>query len=267
MFFVLSKTFGAMLIPTNFLILLGLLGALLLLTRFARLGRTLLVAAIVLLAICGFSPLGYLVLYPLEQRFPPWNATQGAPDGIIILGGSIDAELSVAHTAPVIRSAADRITAAAVLARRYPNARIVFTGGSANLISNDAKEADYAAESLESLGVAKSRLLMERLSRNTAENAAFTRDLVKPRDGERWLLVTSAFHMPRAVGLFRKVGFTVEPYPVDWRVGRREDLFAFTNLAGDGLGRTDTAVREWIGLVMYRLTGRIDELLPGPGKD
>jgi uncharacterized SAM-binding protein YcdF (DUF218 family) len=266
-FFVLSKTFGVMLLPTNFLIELGLLGAVLLVAGVGSLGRKLLVAAVLLLAICAFSPLGYLVLYPLEQRFPPWDAGQGPPDGIVILGGSIDADLSVAHATPVTRSAADRIVAAAVLARRYPNARMVFSGGSANLISNDAKEADYAAEVFESLGIAKSRLIMERLSRNTAENAAFTKDLVKPKAGERWLLVTSAFHMPRAIGLFRKVGFAVEPYPVDWRVGDRDDLASFTNFAGDGLGRTDTAVREWIGLAVYRLTGRIDELLPGPARD
>ena len=85
--------------------------------------------------------------------------------------------------------------------------------------------------------------------------------------GERWLLVTSAFHMPRSMGIFRKAGFDVEAYPVDWRMGTREDLFAFTNMSLDGLGRTDVAVREWIGLVVYRLAGRTSDLLPGPAKD
>jgi uncharacterized SAM-binding protein YcdF (DUF218 family) len=267
LFFIFSKTIGVMLLPINFLIGLGVLGAVLLATRVARLGRRLLVASIGLLAVVGFSPLGNLLLYPLEQRFPPWDATAGAPDGIIVLGGPVDPDLSLAHHTPAVTSSPDRIFAAAALARRYPNAHLVYTGGSAKLISNDAKEADYAAEIFASLGIAKSRLIMERLSRNTAENAAFTKDLVKPRDGERWLLVTSAFHMPRSVGLFRKVGFAVEPYPVDWRVGGPEDLLSFTNVAGDGLGRTDIAVREWMGLVAYRLTGRIDELLPGPAKD
>jgi uncharacterized SAM-binding protein YcdF (DUF218 family) len=108
---------------------------------------------------------------------------------------------------------------------------------------------------------------MERNSRNTYENAVFTKALAAPKPGERWLLVTSAYHMPRSVGLFRKAGFAVEPYPVDWRVGRGADIFAFTNIAGDGLGRTDTAMREWIGLVAYRLTGKTSELLPGPDTD
>jgi uncharacterized SAM-binding protein YcdF (DUF218 family) len=267
LFFLLSKTLGIMIMPTNFLIELGLLGVLLLATRFVRLGRGLLVASVLLLAICGFSPLGNLMLYPLEQRFPQWDAARGAPDGIIVLGGAIEADISAAHGVPVTNSAADRMIAGAALARQYPHARIVFTGGSANLISNDAKEADYAGEIWASLGISKARLVMERLSRNTHENAEFTKALVAPKPHERWLLVTSAYHMPRSVGLFRKAGFAVEPYPVDWRVGGGADILDFTDYPLDGWSRTDIAAREWIGLLVYRLTGRIDELFPGPAKD
>jgi uncharacterized SAM-binding protein YcdF (DUF218 family) len=253
-----------MMIPTNFLIGLGLVGAALMCTRLAWLGRKLVIVCIPLLAICAFSPLGNLLLYPLESRFPPWNPASGAPDGIIVLGGSIDAELSAEHDTTVVGNAADRIIAAAELARRYPNARLVFTGGSANLISTDAREADYASALFESLGIDKTRLTMERASRNTQENAEFSRALVAPKSGERWLLVTSAFHMPRSVGLFRKAGFPVEPYPVDWRVGDGNNLLTFTNFAVDGLTHTDVGVREWIGLIAYRLTGKIDDLFPGP---
>ena len=265
MFFFLSKTLGLMLLPSNFLIGVGIVGVILLLTRWAPLGRKLTVASIVLLAICGFSPVANLLLYPLESRFPPWDQRQGAPDGIIVLGGAIEPDLSAAHGVAVFGTSVDRIIAAAVLARRYPNARFVFSGGNANLVSSDAaKEADFAMPVFESFGLAKNRLIMERRSRNTLENAEFSKALLAPKDGERWLLVTSAFHMPRSVGLFRKAGFAVEPYPVDWRVGSRGDLFTFTNVALDGLGRTDTALREWMGLIAYRATGKIDELLPGP---
>jgi uncharacterized SAM-binding protein YcdF (DUF218 family) len=267
LFFVLSKTVGLAALPTNFLLGLGLLGALLLWTRFASLGRRLVVLAIVLLAICAFSPLGSLLLYPLESRFLPWKAGSGAPDGIVVLGGPIDADISAAHGTPVTRNGADRIFAAAALARQYPNARIIFSGGSANLIANDAREADYAAKIFDSLGIDKSRLIMERSSRNTLENAEFSKALAMPKPGEHWLLVTSAYHMPRSVGLFRKVGFAVEPYPVGWRIGRAADRFAFPALGIEGLERADLAVREWIGLVAYRLTGKIDDLLPGPSRD
>jgi uncharacterized SAM-binding protein YcdF (DUF218 family) len=263
-FFLLSKTLGIAMLPTNFLIGVGVLGVTLSTTRFVRLGRKLLIASVVLLAICGFSPLGNWVLYPLEQRFPPWDATQGAPDGIVVLGGSIDPDLSIAHGVPVVRAAADRILAAATLARRYPKARLIFTGGSANLISNEAKEADYAVELFESLGISRNRLEIERRARNTRENAEFSLALAAPKSGERWLLLTSAYHMPRSVGVFRKAGFAVEPYPVDWRVGGKSDLAAFWIFAVEGLGSVDVGVREWIGLAAYRISGRSSEFFPGP---
>jgi uncharacterized SAM-binding protein YcdF (DUF218 family) len=215
MFFVLSKTFGLLALPTNFIIVLGLIGAILMTTRFARFGRGVAILAIVLLAVAGFTPLGNLLLAPLEDRFPQWDASKGAPDGIVVLGGPIDPDLSLVHGMPVTLGGADRLIQAAALARRYPNARVLFTGGSANLIATDAKEADQAAEVLESLGVSGERLMLERQSRNTYENAVFSRAMVMPKPGERWLLVTSAYHMPRSVGLFRKAGFPIEPYPVD----------------------------------------------------
>lgn len=266
MFFFLSKTLGIMLLPVNFLIGAGLLGAVLSARRSAALGRRLVIASVVVLAICGFSPLGNWLLYPLEQRFPPWDAARGGvPDGIVVLGGSIEPELAAAHGGAVFTHSADRIVTAAVLARQYPNARILFSGGNANLVSDDsAKEADYAISVLESLGVARERLMTERRSRNTQENAEFSKAVADPKDGERWLLVTSAYHMPRSVGLFRKAGFAVEPCPVDWRVGRAADLVRFSVVAMEGLERTDIAVREWIGLVAYWATGKIDTLLPGP---
>jgi uncharacterized SAM-binding protein YcdF (DUF218 family) len=266
-FFFLSKTLGIMALPTNFLIEIGLLGVALTATRFARLGRRLMVVSLVLFAICAFSPLGSWLLYPLESRFPRWNAAGGAPDGIVVLGGSIDADLSMAHDATVVQGAADRIFAAAALARKYPNARVIFSGGSAKLVSNGAREADYVASLFESLGIPGTRLLMERRSRNTQENAEFSRALAMPKPGERWLLITSAFHMPRSVGVFRKAGFEVEPDPVDWRIGGRADLLTFPAVAAEGLGHTDTGLREWLGLIVYRATGRIDELLPGPDKN
>jgi len=262
---VLSKTLGVLLLPTNILILLGIIGGILLVTRFAAFGQRLMAFAIVLLALCGFSPLGALLIYPLESRFPPWDPSRGAPDGIIVLGGPVDAELSAAHGTPVTNSGADRMFAAGELAVRYPNARIVFTGGSPNLMSNDAREADYSAMLLQRLGIAKERMIMERRSRNTYENAVFTKALVNPKPGERWLLVTSGYHMPRSVGIFRKAEFAVEPYPVDWRVG--DKLSRLETIAADGLSRTDLAIREWLGLITYRLRGRTAELLPGPRKD
>ena len=267
LFFLLSKTLGIMLLPSNFLIGIGLVGVVLLVTRWASLARKLLIASVLLLAICGFSPLGNLLLYPLESRFPPWDAARGSPDGIVVLGGSIDADVSAAHGTAVVGGGADRIIAAAALAHRYPKTRLIFTGGSGRLISNDAREADYVAALFESLGISSERLVMERRSRNTQENAEFSMAMANPKPGERWLLVTSAFHMPRSVGVFRKAGFAVQAYPVDWRVGRGGDVLRFNAVLLEGLGRVDTGMREWLGLIAYWATGRTDALLPGPASN
>lgn len=264
MFFALSKTVGYLLVPSNFLIGLGLFGAVLLLTRLARTGRRLMVVSLLLLAVCAFSPLGNFLLYPLESRFPKWDGSRGEPDGIVVLGGSLDADLSAEHGLAVIGGASDRIIGAATLARRYPGTRIVFSGGSPHLISNDAREADYATALFQGLGIAKSRLIMERQSRNTRENAEFSRQAAMPKPGERWLLVTSAYHMPRSVGVFRKAGFPVEAYPVDWQVGTRKDLLRYYVTAHHGLRLVDTGVREWLGLIAYRIAGRTETLIPGP---
>jgi uncharacterized SAM-binding protein YcdF (DUF218 family) len=264
LFFALSKTLGVMLLPSNLLIGLVVVSSILLFTRFRAHGRRLFVVSLLLLAVCGWSPTGNLLLYPLEQRFPPWDATRGAPDGIVVLGGAIDADLSAARGVPVFRGGSDRLLAAAALAHRYPQARLIYSGGNSNLMAGDAvKEADIAATVFESLGIAKQRLSMERLSRNTEENATFSKALAHPKPGERWLLVTSAYHMPRSVGLFRRAGFAIEPYPVDWRTSRENLLMPF-NLAGEGLERTDLAIREWMGLAAYRISGKTSELLPGP---
>jgi uncharacterized SAM-binding protein YcdF (DUF218 family) len=264
LFFALSKTLGIMLLPINFLIELGLLGALLLLTPWARFGRKLMVASALLLAICGFTPVGNLLLYPLESRFPPCDASHGVPDGIVVLGGGIDPDPSDAHGEAVFSSSAGRVISAAMLAHRFPNARILYSGGNANFVGDtSAREADYAAKVFEGLGIPRERLIIERDSRNTFENAEFSRKLADPKPGERWLLVTSAFHMPRSIGIFRKVGFAVEACPVDWRLAGRRDLTHFPFQSEEGLQHTNLAIREWLGLIAYRLTGRTDELFPG----
>jgi uncharacterized SAM-binding protein YcdF (DUF218 family) len=264
MFFVVSKILGLLTWPSNLLIVLGFAGALLLATRFARAGLQCLLASLLLLAICSFSPLGNALMLPLEQRFPPWNPAGGAPDGIVVLGGAFDTVVAPARGEISLNEAAERMTGAIELARKYPNARIVFSGGSGQLIYGGSTEAELAARLFDDLGVPASRLITEDRSRDTDENAKFSKAVADPKPGERWLLVTSAHHMPRAVGAFRRVGFDVEAYPVDWRTRGPEDLARPFRTASDGLKRTDTAAHEWIGLFVYWLTGRSAELFPAP---
>lgn len=261
MFFILSKTLAFVLLPSNLLIAMGLVGVALLATRRRRAGLTLTVASIVLLAIAGFTPLGAMLTAPLEDRFPPWDAARGAPDGIVVLGGGIDTALSNEHDTPILTRDGGRLTALAKLAREFPSARIVYSNGDASLFATGQTDEKYLYALLDSFGIPRARVVVETKSRNTHENAVFSKELVQPKSRERWLLVTSAFHMPRAVGCFRRAGFDVEAFPVAWRVGRHRLTFG---TSGGGLRALDFAAHEWLGLIAYRLTGRIAALLPAP---
>ncbi|MET4089310.1 YdcF family protein [Bradyrhizobium sp. S3.5.5] len=260
MYFVLSKTVGELLTPSTFIVVLALIGILLVLCRLRVLGSRLLILSAILLVLCGLSPIGFWLLDPLESRFPVWDGSQGSPTGVIVLGGSIDADLSYARGVAVFPTGADRLIAAAELARRYPAIPVIFTGGSANL-TNGAREADFAADVFSRLGLPMDRVTIERESRNTFENASFTKAIALPRPGDRWLLVTSAYHMPRSVALFRAAGFSVEPYPVDWLTpgSSGSDL---TDRPLYGLRRTDRGFHEWLGLLADWMSGRSKELLP-----
>lgn len=261
MFFILSKTAALLLLPSNILILLGLAGIALMATPRKCTGMRMAVASVVLLAAAGFLPVGNLLLRPLEARFPEWDASRGAPDGIVVLGGAISSSLSQDYDEPVLDSDGGRILAMAKLARSYPDARIVYSGGDASLLGNEPPETKFVYPLLDSFGIPRTRVVLETRSRNTVENAVYTKDLVKPKVGERWLLVTSARHMPRAIGCFRKAGFPVEAYPVDWNTRRPTDLTLHRTLA-KGLSRLDAAAHEWIGLFAYWLSGKTSELLP-----
>lgn len=263
MFFILSKTVAVVLQPSNLIVIIIVAGLLLMATGWRRAGRRLAIVGGVLLAMAGFLPLGAMLDHVLENRFPPWSAARGAPDGIVVLGGAISPELSRIFGWPVVNADAGRVFAIARLARAYPEARIIYSGGDASLGGNKTAEADYLLPLLDSLGIARDRVMLEARSRNTAENAAFSKAIAQPKPGERWLLVTSAQHMPRAVGCFRRVGFAVEAYPVAWHSGPKTGYrpsFQF----GSNLARLDNAANAWIGLFAYWLTGRTSQFLPSP---
>lgn len=256
----LSKVLGFVASPSNALVLAALAGVGLMRTR-PRAGLRLTTTALLLMVAFGILPLGRLLLLPLEQRFPP-AATAPDPQGIVVLGGVIEPEAAGRPDSGVNESA-ERLTAVAGLARRYPGARILFSGGDDSVLVPGPNEAQLAGALLQSFGIPASRLILEDRSRTTAENAAFSLQLAQPQPGERWLLVTSAWHMPRAVGAFRKAGFAVEAYPVDYRTPATGAWAPFGTLS-IGLRRTDTAAHEWLGLLGYWLTGRSSALFPAP---
>ena len=265
MFFYLSKILWFFVQPSNLLLIAAALATWMLFSRFARLGRAVLVLSILALLFVGMGPAGLWLVIPLENRFPPLPADFPEPTGIVVLGGGVDEAVSAARGVEELSDAGTRMTASAALAYRYPNARLVFTGGSGRLSGGGVSEAEIARRIYVRMGIAPGRLTLEQKSRNTWENAVMTRDLIEPKPGEVWLLVTSAFHMPRAMGIFRKAGFPVVACPVDYATrGTWEDYIRPSVDTGLGLRRTDLGVREWIGLIAYYMTGRTSALFPLP---
>lgn len=264
MYFIVSKLLWFVFCPSNFLMLMMALGTGLSVFGYARRGRVFLIPSLLAFLAIGFLPIDEWSARTLETRFPPWHDDGRPVDGVIILGGSINIGSSAAWDSLSLNSAADRIVAMADLARRYPSAKLVFTGGYGALLGRTISEADILDRHSASLGLAGDRVVYERQSRNTRENAVFTKAMIDPKPTEHWLLVTSAWHMPRSIGLFRKAGWNVEAYPVGWTTAPGyEDTGSSTEISNH-LAKFDMIFREWIGLLAARLAGYSDDLFPSP---
>lgn len=263
MFFYLSKIFWFFASPGNAFLLVLLLGLFLSGTRFKRIGKFCVSVAIIFALAVTFVPIGPYMLKTLEDRFPAPVTLPERIDGIVVLGGVVDPTMSANRGTVAIGGAMERITASAQLALDHPEARLIFSGGSASISSQDHREADYVAELYAALGVQADRLVLEREARNTWENAKYTMDVAAPKTAENWVLVTSAFHMPRAVGAFRRVGWEMIPYPVDYNV---TETLSFPSPMDflSGLGSIANAGHEWIGLIAYWLTGKNSAAFPKP---
>ena len=263
MFYYASKVLWFFATPSNLLIFLILLGALLALTsRFRRVGMTCVLVFTLATLAFGLLPISSYLMLPLENHFPAFRDDGRPVDGIVLLGGSIEASESMSRDSLVANESAERLLDTIALAHRYPSARILITGGGGTVFGDGTAEAPIIAAYFKTIGIDPARVMIEDRSRTTYENAMYSRALVEPKRTERWLLVTSAWHMPRAVGVFRKAGFEVTPYPVDYRTRgtiEEQKVFAFVS---DGLRRLDVATKEWAGLIAYRLAGHTGALLP-----
>lgn len=255
-----SKIFWRLVEPDLLLLAVVSVGLALAATRrWARAGMRTAMAGVLLLLAIAFLPTDAWLLGPLEDRFPPVHDMPANVDGIIALGGAIDAVRTAAHGIPSLNEEAERVTTFVTLARRYPAAKLVFASGSASVFAENPKEADAAKQLFADLGMDTTKIMFERESRNTYENAIFSKRLADPKPGETWILVTSAAHMPRAVGVFRGAGWPVLPWPVAYKAGG-----AYAPGLASHLSDVERAMHEWLGLVAYRLLGRTDALFPAP---
>ncbi|MDE2167534.1 MAG: YdcF family protein [Alphaproteobacteria bacterium] len=259
MLYLVSKVLQIVVEPGDLLLILLAIGIWRLATSRRRKGLALVTLVLVVGAAIAVVPVADLPLVPLESRFPALHALPAKVDGIILLGGAVDPERTAEYGQVALNQSAARITEIARLARHYPVARIVLSGGVGGLLNEPITEARATAQLLIELGVAQNRLVIEDRSRTTHENTVFSKALIDPKPGEVWILVTSAAHMPRAVGCFRRVGWPVVADPVDFEATDR-----FHISFADGIRSLSYAEHEWLGLLAYRAAGWTTALLPGP---
>lgn len=258
-FFVVSKLGWAIASPGNLIVLLMTFATIMLLLNKVTIAKWILIPLTIANFLLMVYPFSDSLLSPLEKRFSKPTALPQNIDGIIVLGGGEKLKQSLSWQTQELGDAGDRFIGAAVLAKHYPHAPIIYSGGS-NLLRPVQYDANIAQMLLTAIGISKERLVIESQSRNTAENFLFMKAKL-PKPNGSYLLVTSAFHMPRSVGVARKQAINVIPYPVDYMTNNKElRQWDFDYIAH--LEILDLAWHEWLGLTAYYWTGKTSEWLP-----
>lgn len=247
--------------PSSIVVFVLLFSLLCLIFGALKLGRSSLGLALILLLLPALLPLEALLASSLESRLKALNPLPNQVEGILVLGGSVDWEVSQEQQMMSLNESAERMIAAAALAKRYPNAKLVFTGLFRELIPNDFSEQEYPQSLFFGPEFGGRQIIYLGAARSTYEEALLGIQTLKPQAGERWLLVTSAYHMPRAYLTFQAQGWIVIPYPVDYRHTGKLTLKPSIHVIGK-LNDLDDYVREWGALIMYNRLGRTERLLP-----
>jgi uncharacterized SAM-binding protein YcdF (DUF218 family) len=263
MFPYLTRIFWLLVQPLTLVMLFVLLAFLLSFMKRRGWSRFFLGLGGLLLFVTTFTTFGYVLITPLEERFQ--RPTEPARiDGIVVLGGAMDGEVNTVRGGWEFNRSGDRYLETLRLALTHPEAKILVAAGPAALALDQEREALAAQRMLIAFGIAPERIVLDENSRNTEENAQFAKELAGEVSGQTWLLVTSAFHMPRSVGLFRMAEFPVVPWPADYLASGAEGWRIKPDQPPENIAVATTALREWVGLLGYKLTGKIEDLVPGP---
>ena len=262
LFFWVSKLGWYIISPFNFIFILLIAVWMFLFFKKQRSGYILLSCIIIFLILIAFIPIGKILIAPLEKRFETNPDLPKTVGGIIVLCGSMDPILSNLWNQEEIHGSVERELSFISLAKIYPEAKLIYTGGSSSFLHQELKEADIAKYFFLNQGIDVSRIVFERNARNTYENAILSMNRTHVDTNKPWILITSAYHMPRSVGIFCKLGWNIIPYPVDHRTRPQGNIIFDYNLAGH-MSNLGLAIHEWLGLVIYYFTGKSSDIFPG----
>ncbi len=260
---IVSRIIWMLIQPSNLIFILMLVSLILIWKGRRKMGLPVLTVCVAFYSLVMFGPLTSWLLVPLEKRFSVYtnDITHGPYSGIIILAGAERIRNSSYHNQVILNGGAERLIEAAKLARLFPDLPIIFCGG--GRIEGMMTEGEIAQKFFIEAGIDLNRVRFDDISYNTYTNAIEAKKLIEKDETDTWLLVTSAFHMPRAVGSYRNAGITIQPYPVDYRTELSPSLSSKPN-AGRNFYELDFAVHEWVGLLTYYISGRNDILYPAP---
>ncbi len=260
MFFIISKIVWFLISPLNLIWLLMVSGYLII-NRHPNLGYKMIFTGVVLFVLLGVLPIGHNLTVFLEKQYLRERLPKQV-DGIIVLGGAFNTHISNKTGQLALNENIGRMVEFVALSKIYPNAKLVFSGGSGRLLSKDRKEAEDAQTFLGIMGVQGARLIIEPDSRNTYENVVFTKKLVEPKPDEKWIVITSAFHMPRTMGIFEQQGWKVIPYVSAPRTDGEYQIYprSFSILGQFYL--LSNAIKEFVGSATYYFSGKSAFLLP-----
>jgi uncharacterized SAM-binding protein YcdF (DUF218 family) len=256
MFFFLSKIFWAAFNPLTLIGLLFIAGMGLLGLKKEKWGRRILYSATTLFILAGVVPIGPNLVVFLETRYPLPDPLPEQIDGVIVLGGAINSERSQIVGQVSVGEYGERLTEMIKLSRVYPQARILYSGGEGRLNPGAANEAEEVKKLLEDLKIPQDHFVFENQSRNTYENMKYSYDLIHPQAGDKWLLVTPAFHMPRSAAIFEKAGWRVIPYPAGYLEDNKYFLFRDIDVLGN-FYKLQVAMKEIVGIIAYSLTSKL----------
>ncbi|MBP1843155.1 uncharacterized SAM-binding protein YcdF (DUF218 family) [Rhizobium petrolearium] len=260
--FLISKFFWLAAQPLSIAFGLAALATLLVFAGRPRLAGTLSLLAALVLFVTLYTTTGTAALQVLEARFPKPRQEPADLTCMIVLGGALETEVTTSRGGMEFNQAADRFVETLRLALHHPQARILISGGDGSISGVYEGEAEASERFFSAFGIPADRLVKENTSRTTYENTVNTAGLLKSRGLENCLLITSAYHMPRSVGLFRKAGIQVVPWPVDYRTSGIAGLSLDFTQPSLNAQLTTTAAREWMSLTAYYLTGRIGDVFP-----
>lgn len=263
LFFFLSKILWMLLSPDAALVIMAVLLLICILKRYYQAAKILAGALCLILMAVSVLPMGDWLFFPLENRFPVRPVLPPHVDGIIMLGGAEKIDVSYTRQTIELNQFSERYFEFLRLIRLYPGAKKVYTGGNGDMANQQYKGSEVAKKLFEEQGIDTSSLIFESDSRNTYENAIYTKKMIGPAPDEVWVLITSAAHMPRSFGIFEKAGWNVIPYPVDHYTSAGPFFRLDWDLSGN-LRLLNAALKEWTGLAVYYLTGKTSRLFPGP---